>query len=156
MLTSGLHDRVLLEKRCLEVYCTAHPLAALREMLKRHGVVTRRELKYLKAGTIVAVSGLVIFFHTPPTRSGRRIIFATLEDETGLLDLVLLPAVQKKWARLIYTSEVLTVRGRLERQGKHGISISVTVRSILPGMSGSYIRLAEKSRRYGTEPAALP
>jgi error-prone DNA polymerase len=156
MLTSGLHEIVLLERRCLEVYCTAHPLAALREMMKKHGVVTRRELKDMKAGTSVVVSGLVIFFHTPPTRSGRRIIFATLEDETGLLDLVLLPDVQEKWARLIYTGEVLTVCGRLERQGKHGVSISITVRSILPAMSGSYARLAQKSMRYRGKLPALP
>ena len=132
----GLHERVLLEKQCMEVYCTAHPLSALRQFLERHGVVAGSHLRRLSSGATVTVSGLVIFFHTPPTRSGRRVIFATLEDETGLVDVVILPHVQRRWGELVYTSEILTIRGRLERAGRNGVSISVTARAVLPWLSG--------------------
>ena len=140
---SRLHERVLLERRCMEVYCTAHPLEVLRNRLDRHGAVTAAGLKQTPSGRTVLIAGLVIFFHTPPTRSGRRIIFATLEDETGLADAVIPPDVQERWGRIIYTSEVLAIRGRLKRQGRGGLSISVTAKYILPGLSGSFSRLAE-------------
>ncbi len=127
----------------MEVYCTAHPLEILRNRLDRHGAVTAEGLRQTPSGRTVLIAGLVIFFHTPPTRSGRRIIFATLEDETGLADAVIPPEVQERWGRIIYTSEVLAMRGRLKRQGRGGLSISVTAQCILPGLSGSFSRLAE-------------
>jgi DNA polymerase III alpha subunit len=40
------------------------------------------------SGAIVRVSGMVIIVHTPPTKSGKRVMFLTLEDETGLFDVV--------------------------------------------------------------------
>ena len=132
-----LHEKVMLEKLCMEVYCRAHPLYALRNFLKAHRITTARDLRDMRSGSSVIVAGLVIFFHTPPTRSGQRVIFATLEDETGLLDIVILPGVQKRWARAIYTSEILTVAGRLRRQGRDGISISITANRIVEELSGS-------------------
>jgi len=131
----------MLERRCMEVYCRAHPMSALRDFLDKQQVSTARSLRGMRTGMAVTVSGLVIFFHTPPTRSGKRVIFATMEDETGLLDIVILPRVQERWARIIYTSEILTVKGRLRRQGRRGISISVTAERIIRGLSGSLTEL---------------
>jgi DNA polymerase III alpha subunit len=60
-------------------------------------------------------------------------MFLTLEDETGLWDAVVFPRAQKDFARAIYTSELLTLEGKLQRQGKNGVSISIIVeRAILP------------------------
>lgn len=79
------------------------------------------------------VSGLVVIVHTPPIKSGKRIIFLTVEDETGLWDAVVFTKVQQEFARAVYTSELLTVEGILQRRGGHGLSISIVVeRVILP------------------------
>jgi DNA polymerase III alpha subunit len=60
-------------------------------------------------------------------------MFLTLEDETGLLDAVVFSKAQKDCAQVIYTSELLTLEGRLHRQSGNGLSISVVVdRVILP------------------------
>ncbi len=139
---TGLLETIRLERLSMEVCCRHHPMSGLRQMLRAEGAAAAADLGRLPSGKRVTVSGLVIFFHTPPTRSGRRIIFATLEDETGLLDLVILPHVQERWARLIYTSEVLTVRGRLLRQGRQGISISVTAERVITNLSGTFTRLS--------------
>jgi DNA polymerase III alpha subunit len=81
----------------------------------------------------VRVSGLLVIVHTPPTKSGKRVMFLTLEDETGLLDAVVFSKAQKDCAQVIYTSELLTLEGRLHRQSGNGLSISVVVdRVILP------------------------
>ena len=51
-------------------------------------------------------------------------MFLTLEDETGLWDAVVFSTAQREFARVIYTSELLTIKGRLQRQGGNGLSIS--------------------------------
>ena len=141
-MNTGLLEAICLERISMEVCCRHHPMSGLRQMLRAEGATAAADLNRIPSGKRVTVSGMVIFFHTPPTRSGRRIIFATLEDETGLLDLVILPHIQERWARLIYTSEILTISGRLLRQGKQGISISVTVEKIITALSGNFSRLS--------------
>ena len=87
-------------------------------------------------GSKVRVSGMVIIVHTPPTKSGKRVMFLTLEDEMGLLDVVVFSKAQTRFAKIILTSEVLTVGGRLQRQGERGISISVVMSRALTGLVG--------------------
>lgn len=148
---TGLLEAICLERISMEVYCRHHPMSGLRQMLRAKGSTTAADLVRIPSGNRVTVSGLVIFFHTPPTRSGRRIIFATLEDETGLLDLVILPHVQERWARLIYTSEILTVSGRLLRQGRRGISVSVTVEKVITALCGKLTRLSRLAAKRGAD-----
>ncbi len=135
-MNNRLLEKTLLEHNFMEVYCSLHPVAALRQGLTKAGAITAASLSRLPSGKRVIISGLVIFFHTPPTRSGKRIIFATLEDESGLFDAVIMPNVQERWGKTIYTSEILTLEGKLIRQGKKGISISIKVTRILPEVSG--------------------
>jgi DNA polymerase III alpha subunit len=47
----------------------------------------------------------VVIMHTPPTKSGKRVMFLTLEDETGLFDVVVFSKAQSRFAKLILTSE---------------------------------------------------
>jgi error-prone DNA polymerase len=88
----------------------------------------------------------MVIIHTPPTKSGKRVQFITLEDETGLIDAVAFPNTQEKFARIILTSEVLAVQGRLHRQGKMGVSVSIVIERVLAPWSGSLVRLLEKAR----------
>jgi error-prone DNA polymerase len=92
-------------------------------------------------GSKVRVSGMLILVHTPPTKSGKRVMFLTLEDETGLLDVVVFSRAQSRFAKIILTSEVLTLEGRLQRQGQRGISISVVMEKALIGLSGRLAHL---------------
>jgi error-prone DNA polymerase len=56
-------------------------------------------------------------------RSGKRIIFLTLDDATGPVEVVVFENVQPKVARTVFHSFVLAVRGKLRRTGKKGVSI---------------------------------
>ena len=125
------------EARSMTVFCHAHPLAALRPRLAAAGIVTARDLRHIPSGRKVRVTGLLVIVHMPPTKSGKRVIFITLEDETGLLDVVAFPKAQVSSARAILTSEVQTVEGRLQRQGKNGLSKTIILERVIPHLTGS-------------------
>ena len=129
------------EAHSMTVFCHGHPLAALRPRLAREGVVTAKDLRRIPSGRRVRVTGLLVIVHMPPTKSGKRVIFVTLEDETGLIDVVVFPRAQIKSARAILTSEVQTVEGKLQRQGRDGLSISITLARVIPHLTGSLSRL---------------
>lgn len=133
--------RVYKEAMSMSVYCHAHPLTSLRNILRKQNVVTSAELRRMPAGSRVRISGMVIIVHTPPTKSGKRVMFLTLEDETGLLDVVVFAKAQNRFAKLILTSEVLTLEGRLQRQGHRGISVSIVMEKALIGLSGRMAQL---------------
>ena len=135
---------VLREAGSMSVFCRKHPLAVLRPKLTEQGIVTARQLLNTPGGKRVRLSGLLIIVHTPPTKSGKRVMFLTLEDETGLWDAVVFSRVQKDFARTIYTSELLTIEGRLQRQGGYGVSISIVVEKVILPWSGLLSEILKK------------
>ncbi len=128
--------RIRNESLSMSVSCYGHPLGVLRPTLADQGVVTARDLRRIPSGAGVRVTGLRVLVHTPPTKSGKRVMFITLEDETGLLDLVAFPKVQRTGAKSLLTSQVLTVEGRLQRRGNNGLSISIVVERVIRTLSG--------------------
>ena len=124
------------EAASMSVFCHGHPLAGLRPRFAAHGVVMARDLRRIPSESRVRVTGLRVIVHTPPTRSGQRVMFITMEDETGLLDVVAFPKALKEHARAILTSEIITVEGILQRQGKDGRSMSIIMEKVIRPLSG--------------------
>ena len=90
-----------------------HPMLHLRTMLKQNGVRTAREIIALPDGTHdVAAAGLVICRQRPGTAKG--FVFLTLEDETGLVNVVVLPKLFEAQALMISTAPLSLVRGTLQ------------------------------------------
>ncbi len=135
---------ILREAGCMSVFCRKHPLSIMRRKLTQQGVVTAKQLRNMPGGPRVRLSGLLIIVHIPPTKSGKRVMFLTLEDETGLWDAVVFSKVQKDYARVIYTSELLTIKGRLQRQGGYGLSISIIVEKVILPWSGQLLEILTK------------
>ncbi len=79
----------------------------------------------------VGVAGIVIRPHRPPTRSGRTVVFLSLEDESGLCDITIFENVYKRYARDIFTAPALMVWGRTSRRGE-GVSVIATRIKPLP------------------------
>jgi DNA polymerase III alpha subunit len=79
--------------------------------------------------------------HTPPTKSGKSVMFLTLEDETGLLDVVVFSKAQSRFAKLILTSEVLTIEGTLQRKAVKGRAVSIIMQRALVGLCGPFTKL---------------
>ena len=113
----------LLEERYLTVNVKIHPLAPLREELRKAGFVTSKELRRMPDDMRVKVAGRVVLVHTPPTRSGVRVMFITAEDEFGLIDMVLFPKKQERYARTVLSHIFCAFEGSVQKSGRRGISI---------------------------------
>ncbi len=137
------------EAASMSVFCHAHPLTGLRPRLAAHGVIKAQDLRRVPSESRVRVAGILVIVHTPPTRSGRRVMFITMEDETGLLDVVAFPEAQKDHARSILTSEVITVEGILQRQGKDGRSKSIVLERVIPALTGPLSKFLPDKERNG-------
>ena len=74
----------------------------------------------------VLVAGVKVATQTPPVRSGRRVIFLTLDDSTGPVDTTFFEDVQGPYASTVFSSWMLLVRGKIRRTGPRGISIRAT------------------------------
>jgi error-prone DNA polymerase len=93
-----------------------HPLALLRDDLRRRRMVTAAELKTLPHRRLVRAAGLVTCRQRPDTASG--VIFVTLEDETGFVNVVVWRDLAERQRRELLGSSLLAVYGVLERQGE--------------------------------------
>ena len=90
-----------------------HPMVHVREHLALNGVLTAREAHEIgKDGQPVAVAGLVICRQRPGTAKG--FVFLTLEDETGMINIVITPDRFEQHALLISTTPLLLIRGTLQ------------------------------------------
>ena len=92
-----------------------HPMRYVREALRSRGVRRAEELASLPHGMRIEVAGLVIGRQRPETASG--VTFITLEDETGLMNLVVMSAVFAESYGVARHARMMLVSGRLERRG---------------------------------------
>jgi error-prone DNA polymerase len=99
----------------------AHPLALLREMLApalprgMAPLIPAADLRDTADGTPVTVGGLVLVRQRPGTAKG--VIFMTLEDETGVANVVVWPDMFERFRRIVLTGRLVAVHGRLQREG---------------------------------------
>ena len=91
-----------------------HPLEPLRPELERRGLPDARSLTAMPDGRRVRYAGVVICRQRPSTAGG--VVFMTLEDETGFVNLVLWERVFDQFSRLAKTASFLGVTGRIQRE----------------------------------------
>ncbi|MFG2605179.1 DNA polymerase III subunit alpha [Streptomyces sp. NPDC048514] len=132
-----------------------------REFLEELGVVSARRLREARHGETVLVAGAKAATQTPPIRSGKRVIFSTLDDGTGLVDLAFFDDSHDVCAHTVFHSWLLLVRGVVQRRGPRSLSVVgsaawnlaelVDVRDE-EGLDGVAARLAEPSGTAGDGP----
>jgi error-prone DNA polymerase len=88
----------------------------LREELRRKRSVTYDEAMRTRDGRWVEVAGLVLLRQRPGTAKG--VMFITIEDETGIANLIVWPSVYERQRRIILSAGMLGVRGRVQREGE--------------------------------------
>ncbi|WP_225218222.1 error-prone DNA polymerase [Luteimonas colneyensis] len=106
-------EDVLSDYRALGLSLRAHPLALLRDQLRARRLLGSRELHGRRHGSHVATAGIVTQRQKPQTASGT--IFVTLEDEAGMVNVVVWPRVAERWRKALLGATLLGVRGRWER-----------------------------------------
>jgi error-prone DNA polymerase len=110
-----LGEHVVHDYATLSLSLKAHPIAFFRDGLASRGIITSAEHwdEGMK-GRRVKVAGLVLVRQQPGTAKG--VIFITLEDETGIINIVVWPKVFARNRRTVMTAQFLEVRGRIERE----------------------------------------
>ena len=120
-------ERVEAELEILGIDLSQHVVSFYEDLLGQLGVVRSADLYRCQAGARILVAGVKIATQTPAIRSGMRIIFATLDDATGPVDLAFFESVQPRCAARVFGSWLLVVRGRVRRTGGPGSIGSVSV-----------------------------
>lgn len=119
-------ERVRAELDVLGLDASAHVVEFYGPMLDALGVVRSRDLLRARSRSEVWVAGVKVATQTPPIRSGRRVVFLTLDDATGPVDATFFEDVQGPYAATVFHSWLLLVRGVVRRTGPRGISVRAT------------------------------
>ncbi len=135
--------RLSAELELLGLSLTCHPLELADADLRARGVTFARDLRELPDGARVRVCGVRERAQTPRTRSGRRTCFLTLEDATGLLDVVVFEDTLEKAGETIVKHRCYLVEGTLQNNHERGLAI--VAKEVAPyvvrAASGSPVRL---------------
>ena len=110
----ALGEHVVMDYGSLCLSLKAHPMALLRDGFA--GVVPTDRLGRVRAGTRLTVAGLALVRQRPGSAEG--VVFITLEDETGIANLVIMPDVFEKFRKTILGARLIAATGRVERNGK--------------------------------------
>ncbi len=137
-----LPDEVVADYRTAGLSLKAHPIEFHRQRLEQLGIVPASRLATHPANRHVRVAGIVLVRQRPSTAKG--ITFVTLEDETGMANLIVRQDVWQQFYRVARTAAALVAHGRLQR---HGRVIHVLV-SKLEDLSEQLRGLGKQSRDF--------
>jgi error-prone DNA polymerase len=112
----SLSEHVVQDYTATSLSLKAHPVSFVREKLAMLQILANRDLDRCNAGALVKVAGLVLVRQRPGTASG--ICFITIEDETGIANLVVFKKLFEQYRKEILQSRLLMVEGKLQREGE--------------------------------------
>ncbi|ARV22250.1 error-prone DNA polymerase [Xanthomonas citri pv. glycines] len=106
-------EEILADYRSVGLSLRQHPMALLRPQMRQRRILGLRELQGRRHGSGVHVAGLVTQRQRPATAKGT--IFVTLEDEQGMINVIVWSHLALRRRRALLESRLLAVRGRWER-----------------------------------------
>ena len=113
--TMPLGEEVAYDYKTLKMSLKRHPISFLRGWLKSTRYAANEDLLTMTNGRLVSVSGLVLVRQRPGTAKG--VIFVTLEDETGIANIIIWPKTFERFRREVLGARFLGVSGVLQREG---------------------------------------
>ncbi|MEU2264143.1 DNA polymerase III subunit alpha [Streptomyces sp. NPDC019645] len=116
-------ERLSAELGVLGMDASRHLMADHHRFLDELGAIPAKRLRDADHGATVLVAGAKAATQTPPIRSGRRVIFTTLDDGTGLVDLAFFDDSHEACAHTVFHSWLLLVRGVVQRRGPRSLSV---------------------------------
>jgi len=111
-----LSQHVIEDYRSMQLSLKRHPMTFVRDRLARRGILSSKDLSNCRNGQRVRTAGLVLVRQRPGTASG--IIFMTLEDETGIANLVVWRHMFQKFRRTVMTAKLIGCEGKLQIEGR--------------------------------------
>jgi len=143
-LPSGLPEmsraeRVRAELDVLGLDVSSHVMDAYAGFLDELGTTRAGDLLRCRSRQHVLVAGVKVATQTPPVRSGRRVIFVTLDDATGPLDATFFEDAQVGYASTVFHSWLLVIRGVIRRTGPRGVSMQAVGCWELPALHSAWL-----------------
>jgi error-prone DNA polymerase len=111
------------ELEVLGLDATRHIASFYGPLFRDLGVTYARDVWRCRADEWVMVAGVKVASQTPAIRSGQRIIFLTLDDGTGPLEVTVFESVQPKVAKTVFHAFAMVVWGQVRRTGRRGVSV---------------------------------
>ncbi|MCX7300627.1 MAG: error-prone DNA polymerase [Rhodobacterales bacterium] len=129
-------EQVVADYQTLRLSLKAHPMAFLRKSLKKQGYVACADLPGTRNWQKVKLAGLVLIRQRPGSAKG--VCFITLEDETGVANLVVWPKVMEAFRKVVMQSRLLVIHGTVQRD----VEIIHVVADTLEDRSDALLRLS--------------
>ncbi|TAD85592.1 MAG: DNA polymerase III subunit alpha [Bacteroidetes bacterium] len=114
--TMHLAQQVMQDYASTALSLKAHPLSFLRQKLSLLKTITNAALPTTTAGHMATIAGMVLVRQRPQTAKG--VWFYTLEDETGVANLVIFPNVFEAHRKVLLQAKILMVSGKVQIEGK--------------------------------------
>jgi error-prone DNA polymerase len=142
---SGLPEMTAAESMAAELEIlgldvSRHVVDGYARFLDELGTTRSKDLLSKRSKSELLVAGVKVATQTPPIRSGRRVIFLTLDDATGPVDATFFEDAQGPYAATVFHSWLLVVRGELRRTGYRGVSLRATGCWELPALHALWQR----------------
>ncbi|CAD6010890.1 protein of unknown function [Agreia sp. COWG] len=115
--------RIGAELDILSTELNEHLIEGYRPLLDSLGVTRAADLVSLPNKTEVIVAAVRVATQTPPMRSGKRVVFISLDDGTGCSDATFFDEAQEKSGPLLFGTRLLLIRGRTRRTGARDVSL---------------------------------
>ena len=112
----GEGENIVADYASLGLTLGRHPLALLRRSFDRKSYMTAVEIRNCEHGTQINTAGLVVTRQRPGTATG--VVFITLEDETGVINLIVWSNLVETQRREVLGSRLMGVVGEVQRQGE--------------------------------------
>lgn len=107
-----LSEEVIADYQTQRLSLKAHPMSFLRADLDERGFVRAADLRQRRNRTTASVAGIVLIRQRPGSAKG--VVFITLEDETGVANLVIWPDTMERFRKVVMGARLIEVRGRIE------------------------------------------
>jgi error-prone DNA polymerase len=127
-------ERMKAELEILGLDASRHVVDSYGPFFDALGITRSKDLLSRRSKAELLVAGVKVATQTPPIRSGRRVIFLTLDDATGPVDATFFEDAQGPYAATVFHSWLLVVRGELRRTGRRGVSVRATGCWALPDL----------------------
>ena len=116
-------EKLEAEIAILKMDVAEHQIERFRPMLDEMGVVHSNELTALRNKSQVLIAGVRVATQTPPMRSGKRVVFVSLDDGHGCADATFFDEAQARTSGILFNTRLLLIAGVTRRTGVNGVSI---------------------------------
>jgi error-prone DNA polymerase len=122
-----LSEHVVNDYQTIRLSLKAHPMGFLREHYAAQKFITADQLKTIRDGKRLSIAGLVLIRQRPGSAKG--VVFITIEDETGIANLVVWPDVFEKQRKIVMGARLMAVHGIIQKDDDDGV-IHVVARQL--------------------------